>query len=185
MKTIKWRKWNNLLHRDIGYLTVGLTLIFVISGIAVNHIHEWNPNYKITRETQNIQFPELLLPEEAKDFLLSTLKIQEEPESSFRPSPSEIHLFFEGTTVEANIATGEVMVERVEERAFLHDMNFLHLNHPKKLWTWISDLYALCLGFLAISGLFILKGKKGLTGRGKWLTGIGILIPILVLWFYK
>ena len=37
------------------------------------------------------------------------------------------------------------------------------------------------LGFLAISGLFVLKGKNGLSGRGKWLTGIGVAIPLLAL----
>jgi hypothetical protein len=49
---MKWRKWNNILHRDIGYLVVGLTIIYCISGIAVNHVQDWNPSYKI--ETQFI-----------------------------------------------------------------------------------------------------------------------------------
>ena len=31
------RRWNNLLHRDIGYLCVGMTLIYAISGIVLNH----------------------------------------------------------------------------------------------------------------------------------------------------
>ena len=39
------------------------------------------------------------------------------------------------------------------------------------------------LGFLAVSGLFVLKGKNGLSGRGKWLTGIGVAIPLLALLF--
>jgi len=29
---MKWRKWNNILHRDIGYLCVGLTVVYV-SGV--------------------------------------------------------------------------------------------------------------------------------------------------------
>lgn len=44
---MNWRKWNNILHRDIGYLTVGLTIVYAISGISVNHIEHWNPNYEI------------------------------------------------------------------------------------------------------------------------------------------
>ena len=42
---MKWRKWNNILHRDLGYLFFGLTIIYVISGISLNHKHNWNPNY--------------------------------------------------------------------------------------------------------------------------------------------
>jgi hypothetical protein len=44
---MKWRKWNIIIHRDLGYLCFGLTILYVISGVAVNHIHEWNPTYKI------------------------------------------------------------------------------------------------------------------------------------------
>jgi hypothetical protein len=42
----------------------------------------------------------------------------------------------------------------------------MHLNHPKKLWTWMADIYAAVLIILAVTGLFVLKGKKGITGRG-------------------
>ena len=35
---MKWRKWNIIIHRDLGYLCFGLTILYVISGVAVNHI---------------------------------------------------------------------------------------------------------------------------------------------------
>jgi len=37
---------------------------------------------------------------------------------------------------------------------------------------------------LAISGLFILKGKNGITRRGAWLTAAGIIVPIVFLVMY-
>ncbi len=40
-----WRRWNKILHRDIGYLSVAMVFIYGISGLAVNHIADWNPNY--------------------------------------------------------------------------------------------------------------------------------------------
>ena len=46
---MKWRKWNNVIHRDLGYLCFGLTILYVISGVAVNHIQDWNPTYRIER----------------------------------------------------------------------------------------------------------------------------------------
>jgi hypothetical protein len=64
------------------------------------------------------------------------------------------------------------------------ESNYLHYNTPRGLWTWFADIFAGALILLAISGLFILKGKKGITGRGAWLTGIGILIPAIFLILY-
>ncbi len=45
--TFKWRKWNRIIHRDFGYLFVAMTIIYAVSGIALNHMKEWNPSYII------------------------------------------------------------------------------------------------------------------------------------------
>ena len=51
---MNWRQWNNALHRDIGFLCIGLTLVYAISGVAVNHISQWNPSYRVERIETNI-----------------------------------------------------------------------------------------------------------------------------------
>jgi hypothetical protein len=56
----------------------------------------------------------------------------------------------------------------------------LHRNSIKG-WKWASDVFAVMLILISITGLFILKGKKGLTGRGKWLIAAGALPPLIVL----
>jgi hypothetical protein len=61
-------------------------------------------------------------------------------------------------------------------------MNFLHLNHPKKSWTWVADVYAVALGFLAVSGMLMIRRKT--MHRGAVLTGIGFVIPLLFLVLY-
>ena len=53
MAKLKWRKWFRVIHRDFGYFFFGVTLIYAVSGIAINHLNDWNPNYVITAE--NIQ----------------------------------------------------------------------------------------------------------------------------------
>ena len=60
----------------------------------------------------------------------------------------------------------------------LRDANYLHLNEPKGAWTWLADAYAILLGTLAVTGLFVLRGRHGLAGRGKWLALAG-LVPIV------
>ena len=34
----RWRPWIRAIHRDVGYFSVGLTFIYALSGLAVNHI---------------------------------------------------------------------------------------------------------------------------------------------------
>ena len=52
-----WRKINRILHRDLGYFFFGMTIIYALSGIALNHIDDWNPSYII--ETDQIELEEL------------------------------------------------------------------------------------------------------------------------------
>lgn len=37
------------------------------------------------------------------------------------------------------------MIEKPRPRRVLYEMNQLHLNRPKKIWTYIADLYAIAL----------------------------------------
>ena len=53
--SLNWRKWNRVVHRDFGYLFLGMTIIYALSGIAINHIKDWNPNYVLY--TEEIQVP--------------------------------------------------------------------------------------------------------------------------------
>jgi len=185
-KPIKWRKWNNLLHRDVGYLCVGLTLVYAISGVAVNHRADWNPNYRITRDVVQLDN----IPEQepgSSEFVQSVLfqlSLSGPVRGTFRRTPESVDIFLEETTISVDLVSGEASFEEVKERPILRETNYLHLNEPKKMWTLLADVYAVALAFLAISGMFVLKGKKGIKGRGAWLTAIGVLVPILFRLFY-
>ena len=43
-------KLNKVLHRDLGYLFVGMIIVYALSGIAINHRKDWNPNYVIEKK---------------------------------------------------------------------------------------------------------------------------------------
>jgi hypothetical protein len=180
------RKWNRIIHRDLGYLAVGLSLIYAISGFVVNHVHDWNPNYQIEHRYANIGSIKYNPNNENQlvKEILNKLSLPETYKTTFRPQPDVLRIFLENNTIDVNLATGDVTQEIVKTRPLIYEMNFLHLNHPKKLWTYFADLYAISLAVLAITGLFILKGKQGIKGRGAWLTLIGIVIPIFFLWLY-
>ena len=186
MISAKVRKWLRILHRDIGYLATGLTVIYAISGVAVNHVNDWNPNYTIEHIESKINpIPDSLL--ESKTTVAQILKEIDETgkvKNTFRPDPETLQIFVEGNTISVNVKTGVVTQEKVKSRAVIRETNFLHLNAPKKVWTYVADVFAVALAFLAISGLFMIKGKKGITGRGAWLTAAGVLIPVVFLLLY-
>jgi hypothetical protein len=52
-------------------------------------------------------------------------------------------------------------------RFLLRDVNDLRLNRPQGIWTWVADACAAPLLLLAITRLFLLKGREGLAGRCK------------------
>ena len=182
---MKWRKWNNIIHRDLGYLCVGLTIIYSVSGVAVNHVQVWNPNYIVETEEKRIE--PVLVDSVTVATVLGILEYLNEKgkyRNYFRPDSQTVQIFLQGSTMFVNLKTGRVIQETVKNRPVFREMNFLHLNHPKKLWTWFADVYAISLALLAITGMFVIKGKKGFKGRGKWLVMIGVILPIIFLLFY-
>ena len=186
-KNFKWRKWNNIIHRDLGYLCVGLTVIYAVSGVAVNHVADWNPNYSVLSVETSIPSGLLSDPSSPTTIqeILTAIGEDGTPQATFRPDPETLQIFVDnGATVYVNLETGAVLIETVRDRRILREANFLHLNHPKKLWTYFADAYAVALALLAVTGVLVLKGKKGITGRGAWWTGAGVLIPAVFLWLY-
>lgn len=181
---MNWRKLNRVLHRDLGYIFFGMCIIYGLSGIALNHRHHWNPNYIITQKTFSVT-----LPEKNEKFDKTEVKsiLEEIGEDSYKThitSAGNLRIFIEGGSANIDLATGEGYLEKIRKRRVFHEVNFLHYNTPKKLWTWFSDMYGAALIIIAITGLFILKGKNGITRRGAWLTSLGILIPIILLYLY-
>jgi hypothetical protein len=174
-------RWNRILHRDIGYFCVALTLVYVASGIAVNHIDDWNPNYVVSREVRRFEPVPVTDRETMARELVSKLALPGPPNESFRPSPEKVELFYDGWSVVADAPAGVATVERTRRRFVLFEANELHLNRPKGLWTWLADGYAVLLGFLAVSGIFMLRGRSGFWGRGKWFLLAGLALPVIFL----
>jgi hypothetical protein len=178
-RAFSWRRLLRSLHRDVGYLVAGLTVVYAVSGVAVNHIQDWNPNWRISRE--EVRFAPLPVTdrETMTAALVEALELPGAPASAFRRAPERIELFYDGWTVEADVTAGTARLTRPRERPVLRDANFLHLNEPKGAWTFIADAFSVLLGTLAVTGLFVLKGRTGLGGRGKWWVLAG-LVPVAI-----
>ncbi len=181
----KLRRWLRAWHRDIGFIVVGLTLVYAISGIAVNHIEDWNPNYSITVKERSLVLAANSTEQQISKIVQKEFGIKASLKTTYWSSPNILKLFFgEETTVEVNIKNGYARFEQIRARMFLHAFNRLHLNEIKNIWTWIADLFAIALIFLAVSALFIVRGKKGVLGRGGLLVLGGIAIPVVILFIF-
>jgi hypothetical protein len=183
---MKLRKWNRIIHRDLGYIFFGMSIIYGLSGIALNHLDDWNPDFII----KTFSFDAGPTPDSADQYeawiknLVSVHSPGNTYKSYYLPREDLLKAFLKGGSIAIDLNTGQGVIEIIKRRPVFREVNFLHYNKPKKLWTWISDLFAVSLILLAISGLFIIRGKKGITGRGAWLTSFGIIIPLIFLILY-
>lgn len=181
-KRFKWRPWLRGMHRDIGYLLVGLTVVYALSGLAVNHISDWDPNFSSYERTVPLtaQLPDDPLMDErgAADAVLGQLDIDEEPREIFG-TDLDLQILFDDRELFIDYEQRTILDRGQKARFFVRAANWLHLNRGKKAWTIVADSYAVLLLFLALSGMFMIPGKKGIRRRGLVLVLAGAAVPIL------
>jgi len=179
------RKWSRILHRDIGYFFIGTTLIYALSGIALNHMNDWNPNYSVA--VDEFQTNISLVKNENTLNNVKKLLAEVAPKAVYKkyyyPEKHLIKIFLKGgSSVMVNINSGNGRSEFLRKRAIFYESNFLHYN-PHKWWMWFSDSFAVALILFAVTSFFMVKGKKGMRGRGGIYTALGFIVPLLFLWF--
>lgn len=177
-RKLNWRPGLRALHRDVGYFAVGLTIVYAISGLAVNHLKDWDPNFSQVNRTHQITVPLASDDQAAAKSALAALGVHEQPREVYRASDTQLEIVFDQRTFHVNSASGVVHEEGQAARPLLRIANWLHLNRGKKAWTYVADTYAVFLLVLALSGLFMIPGRKGLLGRGALIAVLGASVPI-------
>lgn len=175
----KLRKLNIITHRDLGYFFSTLIVVYCLSGLALNHVDDWNPDFIITKTDIQIdpQFP--ISRPSTDDILLLASQVGEKDYKVYdKPTHDQVKIYFDNATLHVNGSTHSGVYEEVRRRPVFYHSNVLHRNSLKG-WKWVSDVFAICLILISITGLFVLKGKKGIRGRGKWFIGAGLLLPIV------
>jgi hypothetical protein len=178
----KLRKFNRATHRDLGYFFVAMILIYSISGIAINHLDDWNPSYNIKTWTNTLAQKETKesLNKAKVKAILKDLGVKNRYRKHYFPNPNTCKVIVKNGSLQINISNNTVDVELIQRKPILHTVNWLHYN-PNVYWKWFSDIFAVALIILAISGMFILKGKNGLKWRGTILISLGVILPLIFL----
>ncbi len=176
---MRWRHLFRVVHRDIGYVAVALTLAYGLSGIAVNHIDDWNPNYAYAERSVDIGALPAGTLAEKEAFVVTKLGLdRSQVRGHFQETATELRVFLvEGQEARVDMATGRGTLKTITKRAVFFEVNALHLNNLKGIWTYVADIFALALMILALTGMTMMKGDRGFLGRGKYFVGAGLVIP--------
>jgi hypothetical protein len=175
-----WRRWFRAFHRDIGYAAVALTLAYGLSGIAVNHIDDWNPNYTFDSRSVNIGPLTGSIPDMAASIVAKLALDPKAVRGHFQETETQLRVFLdEGQEAKVDITTGRGTLKTLSKRTVFFEVNALHLNNLKGIWTYVADVFAIALMVLALTGVSMMKGDRGFMGRGKYFVAAGLAIPII------
>ena len=177
------RRWSRTLHRELSFFLSGMVLIYAISGFCMNHRDTINPHFAVTRSELNLDN----LPTKA-DFskadveaVMQRVGVKERYTKHYFPQENQLKVFLSGgSSIVIELSSGHTIYESLQRRHILSSMTKLHYN-PGRWWTWFSDVFSFGLIFITITGIIMLKGKRGLWGRGGIELLIGILLPLLLL----
>ena len=166
------RRWSRNVHRELSFFFSGMLLIYAVSGLVMNHRDTINPNYSVEQRRDDVV--RLLAPlDEADNYT-----------KHYFPESDVLKVFLKGgSSLTVRLSDGEAFYEKLTRRPVLGAMTRLHYN-PGRWWTWFSDLFAVGLVAIVASGLLLLKGPKGLRGRGGMELAAGIAVPLLFLIFF-
>ncbi|WP_319480832.1 PepSY-associated TM helix domain-containing protein [uncultured Draconibacterium sp.] len=179
------RKLLRILHRDFGYFIVAMTIVYAVSGIYLNHRHDFNPDYRIliTDFTHDLK-PQQSYTDDEIQQIVESVQPDVVYKKYYTDKDGDIKVFIANGEVIIYPGSGEGRMRYLQRRPLVFSMNKLHRATMGTVWKWVSDTMAVILLFVAVSGLFILKGKRGLRRWGWWITVAGFIVPLIFVILY-
>jgi len=155
------------LHRDIGYFVVGLTMIYVISGVVL-----------VFRDTSFLK-QKTEVTKEFKPGLNGEALGREMRKRGFKVEKAEGSiLYFEGGNYNSETGTATYTEEKLP--AIFEKLNKLHKSSAKSSTAWLNITYGVLLGYLAISAFFMFKPKTKLFRRGAIISALGFVFAVVM-----
>ena len=177
------RKGSRAIHRELSFFFAGVVMIYAISGLVMNHKKDFNSDYIVKQHQITIDgsFPKNK-NDFTKEYVLSLLEPINEKSNytqHYFLDDNQMKVFIKGgSSLVVNINTGGAVYESFKKRQIISSFNRLHYN-PNRWWTVFADIFAVALMIITITGVIMIKGHKGLWGRGGIELLLGIIIPLL------
>jgi hypothetical protein len=176
-KTI--RQYMRALHRDVGFLVIGLTVIYCFSGIVFMFRDTSFFKREIVNEKQLSQ--NLKASQISKALRFKGLKVVLEEGELIHFQAKE---YPHGTY---NKTTGKAVYSRMVYPMLIQKLNKVHKTKFKangeSVVHWFTTVYAILLSFLAISSFWMFKPGSKLFKRGFYLSVVGGLGAVVLMYF--
>lgn len=169
-------------HRDIAYFFLGLIIAFSISGIFLNHRNSWHPRryvYSVREVTVPPASKEQVTEEYIANFT-ATQSIEGDMRRFSVDDKNNLKISYTSADAFINLTTGAGKIESYMVTPLLGQMTQLHQD-TSKWWIYYSDIFGLAMFTMAMTGMFIEKGKNSFRSRGWWLAALGMIFPLIFL----
>ncbi|RXJ96118.1 hypothetical protein CRV00_02740 [Malaciobacter molluscorum] len=172
----KLRNW----HRDLGYFVIGITIIYSLTGImlTLRDLHIFEKEYVTIEKIDATKKIENEIKNKFKE-KIETLKVIENNDKYIKYQASKK----EGKKVLTYFKdTNEAKLITVDYPPYIKPFIQAHKSKSKDKWSYLALAYSTILLFLAISAIFMVKGKYGFKKRGIYLTLGGVLLVVVFLY---
>jgi hypothetical protein len=170
-------------HRDIAYFYVGLIISFSLSGIFLNHRQQWHPR-RYTYERRDIRIGSRLDASVVNDAFVAQFTKAHQIDDALRQFSLDgeiLRISYANHDVQLDISTGEGRIEAYRTTPLLGQMTILHQD-TSNWWIYYSDIFGVAMLIIAITGMFIERGRNSFRSRGWKLALTGIVFPLVFLY---
>lgn len=157
------------LHRDIGFLMIGLTLVFALSGILL--VYRSTDFLKSETVVTRTLDPALSIEDVGRALHLRKVSVGED--DGRRIAFSSGPMARDGSY---DRQTGEVSYTAKQLPTFLEKLNALHKTGNSTALHWFSVLFGVLLTFLAVSSFWMFKPSTRQFRRGVAFAAVGFVI---------
>ncbi len=158
------------LHRDIGYFTLGLVILYAISGIVLTYRGE--DKFKHDKKVEKQLEPGLESEQLGRQLWIRDFKVLK--------TEGDIVYFEAGTY---NSSTGFANYTVREVISPINKFIELHKSESRSPKHYVNIILGICLLFLAISSFWMYKRGSRQFKRALIISGTGIIIAIVLTLF--
>ncbi|MCT4646892.1 MAG: hypothetical protein N4A74_18020 [Carboxylicivirga sp.] len=159
------------LHRDIGFLMIGLTVVYCLSGIVLLY----RDTDMFTIDKQYIETIEKQISADELGDALGLRRIHISSETADT-------IYFNYGTYCKTSGVADYTINTYPD--FVWAINGFHKLKSRYNMHWIGLIYGVLLLFLAISSYWMYKPKSKKFKHGLVLSAIGLMIAVLSLYLY-